>query len=95
MNEVKYPSNDDVLDSNDSDRVGDPIRIDRGGGTQSIVGEGVMVSQLLVELEGDVLEDSEGLSLSCERQEFVSELDDNVKDDQSSSNGSALRMVNL
>ena len=54
-----------------------------------------MINQLLVELEGDVLEDSEGLSLSCERQELESELDDNVKDDPSSSNGSALSMVNL
>ena len=79
----------------DSNRVGDSIRIDGGGGTRSIVGEGITMDQQLLGSGVDLLVGSEGMEAIGERLESVPGVCVNVKDNQSSSGGSAQSKVNL
>ena len=65
-----YDNNGDVQGTTDSDRVGDSIRIDRGGGTRSIVGEVITMDQQLLSSGGNILVESEGMEAVCERQDW-------------------------
>ena len=55
----------------DSNRVGDSIRIDGGGGTRSIVGEGITMDQQLLGSGVDLLVGSESMEAIGERLELV------------------------
>ena len=68
------------------EREGESIRIDRGGGTRSIVGEALNQDQQLVGDGNVVLDSSSGLDSSCERLETASRAKADVKDISSSSN---------
>ena len=86
---------EDAQLSLDSSRVGDSTRIDGGGGTRSIVGEGITMNQQLLGSGVDLLVGSEGMEAIGERLESVPGVCVNVKDNQSSSGGSAQSKVNL
>ena len=88
-------NNGEVQVTTDSDRVGDSIRIDGGGGTRSIVGEVIAIDQQLLSSGGNILVESEGIKALCERQELAFGVCFNVKDSQTSSDGSAQSRVNL
>ena len=79
-----------VLDTYETDRVGDSTRVDGGGGTQSIVGEVVVYEdQQLLGYDNYVLGEGEGIGAICEQQELALSACPIAEDESSSSSGNA------